>query len=151
MGLEKENEFYKIKVNDTVGYIYKGQLNTKGLEAVPTKMNLGEEIVSYAKEYLGGRYVYGGNNLATGVDCSGFTSQVMKHFDIYLERSSRAQYSANGKSVSVSELQPGDLVFYGNDGYINHVAIYAGAGQIIHASDERTGIRSEERRVGKEC
>lgn len=149
MVLEKENEFYKIKVNDTVGYIYKGQLNTEGLEAVPVKSSLGEDIISYAKNYLGGRYVYGGNNLETGVDCSGFTSQIMKRFGINLERSSRSQYSSNGYLVSVNELQAGDLVFYGDNGYINHVAIYAGNGEIIHASDERTGIRMSNLYYGK--
>lgn len=149
MVLEKENEFYKVKVNDTVGYIYKSQLNTEHLIEVPTKSSLGEEVVNYAKRYLGGPYVYGGNNLETGVDCSGFTSQVMKHFDINLERSSRSQYSANGIEISVNDLQVGDLVFYGNDGYINHVAIYAGEGQIIHASDERTGIRMSNLYYGK--
>ena len=149
MVLEKQNEFYKVKVDDSVGYIYKGQLNTDGLDAVPSKSSLGEEIVDYAKGYLGGRYVYGGNNLETGVDCSGFTSQIMKRFGISLERSSRSQYSSNGYRISESELQPGDLVFYGNNGYINHVAIYAGNGQIIHASDESTGIRMSSLYYGK--
>ncbi len=153
MVLEKENEFYKVKVDGTVGYIYKGQLDTKNLKDVPQKNStsaLGEEIVTYAKKYLGGPYVYGGNNLNTGVDCSGFSSQIMKHFGIYLERSSRAQYSANGYRVSEAEIQPGDLVFYGSNGVnIDHVAIYAGNGQIIHASDSRTGIKMSSLHYGK--
>lgn len=100
----------------------------------------GEAIVNYAKQFLGNPYVYGGNSLTNGVDCSGFTSQVMKHFDIQLQRSSGAQYANNGYSVSRGNEQPGDLIFYGYDGNVSHVAIYMGDGQIIHANDERTGI-----------
>ena len=143
MALEKDGDFYKVKVNDQVGYIHASDLvNGKlaSLDQVSTPKSLGEEIISYAKNYLGGRYVYGGNNLNTGVDCSGFAQQVMKHFNISLERSSRAQYASNGYKISEAELMPGDLVFYGNDGYVNHVAIYAGDGKIIHASTEKTGI-----------
>lgn len=143
MALEKDGDFYKVKVNDQVGYIHTSDLvNSKlaSLDEASKKESLGEEIVSYAKNYLGGRYVYGGNNLNTGVDCSGFAQQVMKHFDISLERSSRAQYTSNGYKISETELMPGDLVFYGNGGYIDHVAIYAGSGKIIHASTESTGI-----------
>ncbi|MBU3804540.1 MAG: C40 family peptidase [Candidatus Cellulosilyticum pullistercoris] len=143
MALEKDGDFYKVKVNDQVGYIHASDLvNGKllSLDQASTPKSLGEEIISYAKNYLGGRYVYGGNNLNTGVDCSGFAQQVMKHFNISLERSSRAQYASNGYKISETELMPGDLVFYGNDGYVNHVAIYAGDGKIIHASTEKTGI-----------
>lgn len=143
MALEKSEDFYKIKVNDTVGYIYASDLNTEklaSLDEASKEQSLGEEIVSYAKNYLGGRYVYGGNNLNTGVDCSGFTQQIMKHFNISLARSSREQYASNGYKVSETELMPGDLVFYGYSGYIDHVAIYAGSGKVIHASTERTGI-----------
>ena len=151
MVLEKQGQFYKIKVDDTVGYIHRGQLNEQELSDVKEVVvtSKGEEIVEYAKKFIGGRYVYGGNNLATGVDCSGFTSQIMKKFGINLQRSSRSQYASNGVKVSVNELKPGDLVFYGNGGYINHVAIYAGNGQIVHASDSRTGIRMSNLNYGK--
>ena len=100
----------------------------------------GQAIVNYAKQFLGNPYVYGGNSLTNGVDCSGFTSQVMKHFGISLNRSSAAQYANNGYHVSSDSLQPGDLLFYGYSGQVSHVAIYIGGGQIIHANDERTGI-----------
>ena len=143
MALEKDGDFYRVKVNGQVGYIHASDLvNSKltSLDEVNKPQYLGEEIVSYAKNYLGGRYVYGGNNLNTGVDCSGFTQQVMKRFNISLERSSRAQYASNGYQISEAEVMPGDLVFYGNGGYVNHVAIYAGDGKIIHASTENTGI-----------
>lgn len=100
----------------------------------------GTAIVNYAKQFLGNPYVYGGNSLTNGVDCSGFTSQVMRKFGVSLNRSSAAQYANNGYHVDRSNLQPGDLVFYGYSGKVSHVAIYMGGGQIIHANDERTGI-----------
>lgn len=152
MALEKDGDFYKIKVNDQVGYIHASDLvNSKlaSLDQASKIESLGEEIVDYAKNYLGGRYVYGGNNLSTGVDCSGFAQQVMKHFNISLERSSRAQYASNGYKISETELMPGDLVFYGNGGYIDHVAIYAGSSKIIHASTESTGIIMSDLHYGK--
>lgn len=152
MALEKDGDFYRVKVDDQVGYIHASDVvNSKliGLDEANKAQRLGEEIVSYAKNYLGGRYVYGGNNLNTGVDCSGFAQQVMKHFDISLERSSRAQYASNGYEISDTELMPGDLVFYGNSGYVDHVAIYAGSGKIIHASTETTGIIMSDLYYGK--
>ncbi|MGL4738393.1 MAG: C40 family peptidase [Cellulosilyticaceae bacterium] len=97
-----------------------------------------DEIIDYAKQFLGTKYVPGGNSLTKGVDCSGFTSQVFKKFGINLKRSSRDQYTSNGVKVAKSELEPGDLVFYGYNGSVSHVAIYIGDGEIIHAS---TGVR----------
>ncbi len=93
---------------------------------------LGEEVVAYAKQFLGTPYVSGGNNLKTGVDCSGFTQQVYKNFGINLQRSSKAQYASNGYAVSKGELKPGDLVFYGYSS-VTHVAIYMGNNQVIHS------------------
>ena len=102
--------------------------------------SLGQTVVDYAMQFLGNPYVYGGNSLTNGVDCSGFTSQIMKHFGISLNRSSSAQYANNGYYVSSDNLQKGDLLFYGYSGSVSHVAIYIGGGQVIHANDERTGI-----------
>ena len=100
----------------------------------------GQAVVDYAMQFLGNPYVYGGNSLTNGVDCSGFTSQIMKRFGVSLNRSSSAQYANNGYHVSSDDLQKGDLVFYGYSGSVSHVAIYIGGGQVIHANDERTGI-----------
>lgn len=100
----------------------------------------GSAVVAYAKQFIGNPYVYGGNSLTNGIDCSGFTSQVMKHFGVSLNRSSASQYANNGYYVDSSSLQPGDLLFYGYSGQVSHVAIYIGGGQIVHANDERTGI-----------
>ena len=100
----------------------------------------GDAVVSYAKQFLGNPYVYGGTSLTNGTDCSGFAQQVMKKFGVSLQRSSSAQYASNGYTVDANNLQKGDLLFYGYSGHVSHVAIYIGGGQIIHANDERTGI-----------
>ena len=98
-------------------------------------------IVAYAKQFLGNPYVYGGTSLTDGTDCSGFTQGVYKHFGITTGRSSRDQ-AAKGREIAVSSAQPGDLLFYssGSSNYINHVALYIGGGQVIHASNSTTGI-----------
>lgn len=97
-------------------------------------------VVEYATQFVGNPYVYGGTSLTNGTDCSGFTMSVYAKFGVYLPHSSSAQASC-GVKVSASELQPGDLIFYGSGSGINHVALYIGGGQIVHASTERTGIK----------
>lgn len=96
-------------------------------------------IVAYAKQFLGNPYVYGGTSLTEGADCSGFTMKVFEHFGISTGRSSRDQ-AAKGKEISIDAVQPGDLLFYASGDYINHVALYIGGGQIIHASTPKNGI-----------
>lgn len=96
-------------------------------------------VVAYAKQFLGNPYLYGGTSLTNGADCSGFTQSVYSHFGINTGRSSRDQ-AARGKVISVSDAKPGDLLFYASGDYINHVAIYIGGGQVIHASNPTTGI-----------
>ena len=99
------------------------------------------DLVEYAKQFLGNPYVWGGTSLTNGADCSGFVLSVFKKYGITLSHSSRAQAN-EGTKISTSELKPGDLVFYGNgSGTINHVAIYIGGGQVIHASSPKTGIK----------
>ena len=99
------------------------------------------DIVEYAKQFLGNRYVYGGTSLTKGVDCSGFTMAVYKHFGISLPHHSGSQ-AREGTKITADQLQPGDLIFYADSsGTINHVALYIGGGQVIHASNEKTGIR----------
>jgi cell wall-associated NlpC family hydrolase len=95
-------------------------------------------LVSFATQFVGNPYVWGGTSLTNGADCSGFVLSVYAQYGISLPHSSSAQ-SHYGTRVSTSELQPGDLLFYGS-GSISHVAIYIGNGQIVHASTERTGI-----------
>ncbi|NLJ90431.1 MAG: SH3 domain-containing protein [Clostridiales bacterium] len=98
------------------------------------------QMVAFAKKYLGGRYVWGGTSLSSGVDCSGFTQAIYRKFGISIPRVSRAQ-AASGKRIKASEAKPGDLFFYGKGNYINHVAMYIGNGQVIHASNKRSGIK----------
>lgn len=97
-------------------------------------------VVSYAKQFVGNRYVYGGTSLTNGTDCSGFTMGVYAKFGIGLPHSSRAQANC-GTRVGLNEVQPGDLVFYSNGGGINHVALYIGGGQVVHASSPKSGIK----------
>lgn len=91
----------------------------------------GQAVVDYACQYIGNKYVYGGNDINNGIDCSGFTKYVYAHFGVTLPRYSGAQRSC-GVAVSYSEAQPGDLFFYSG-----HVAIYMGNGQIVHASNSK--------------
>ncbi len=98
------------------------------------------DLCQYAKEFLGNPYVWGGTSLTKGADCSGFVLSVFAKYGVSLPHSSRAQANM-GTGIDASELKPGDLVFYGKGGTINHVAIYIGSGQVIHASSPKTGIR----------
>ncbi len=98
-------------------------------------------LVDYAMQFVGGKYRTGGNDPHTGADCSGFVKYVMKHgAGIDMNRSSRSQ-ATQGIAISAEEIQPGDLVFYGNGSSINHVAMYIGDGKIVHASTHKTGIK----------
>lgn len=96
---------------------------------------LGGQIASYACQFIGNPYVYGGNSLTNGTDCSGFTQAVYAHFGIRIPRDSTSQRFA-GRGVSYEEAQPGDIICYAG-----HVGLYIGNGQIVHASTERTGIK----------
>ena len=95
----------------------------------------GAQIASYAVRFVGNPYVSGGTSLTNGADCSGFTWAVHKYFGISIPRRSVDQANS-GKAVSISAVQPGDIIYYGN-----HVGIYIGNGQIVHASTKKTGIK----------
>ncbi len=98
------------------------------------------DLTEYAKQFLGNPYVWGGTSLTHGADCSGFVLSIFAKYGISMPRVAAAQATV-GTSISADQLLPGDLIFYGKGGYINHVAIYIGGGQVIHASTERTGIK----------
>ena len=94
----------------------------------------GSDVVNYALGFVGNPYVWGGKDPNTGADCSGFTSYVYAHFGINIPSYSYAQRSV-GREVSYADAQPRDLICYSG-----HVGIYIGGGQIVHASNSRTGI-----------
>lgn len=104
-----------------------------------TNEELRQQIVDYAMQYLGNKYVHGGQSLITGTDCSGFTSLIYKEFGYSLSRTPAGQLSGAGRSIDYSEIQPGDIICYGSS-KCTHVALYIGNGQIIHAANPRKGV-----------
>lgn len=126
-GTVNEN-WYKIKYDGKYAYISKKMTKKK-------KGVTGQDVVKYAKKFVGNPYVYGGSSLTRGTDCSGFTMSVYRHFGYKLPHSSSSQASC-GKRVSWKNKQPGDLICY-----YGHVAIYIGNNKIVHASNPSTGIK----------
>lgn len=165
----EENGWSKVKVNGKEGYISSSLLSEKkketsrSLETPRTKTSenssentktsqekettttvpvsgKGATAVETAKKYIGCSYVYGASG-PSSFDCSGFTSYVFKQHGISLNRTAAGQYS-NGVAVSRNQLQPGDLVMFGKSG-INHVGIYIGGGQIVHAANKSRGVTTD--------
>ena len=97
----------------------------------------GSSVVSYAMQFVGNPYVWGGNSLTNGVDCSGFVHEVYAHFGISTPRYSQA-FKSVGQAVSFDNIQPGDVVVYPG-----HVAIYAGGGVIVEAQSTKAGITAK--------
>lgn len=147
--LEELDEWVKISLDGEEGYLFKEyvEVGAKLDEALTiTEVRYGEGVsdvrmalCDFAKQYVGRPYVWGGTSLTKGADCSGFVLSVFRNYGISLSHSSRVQANS-GSPVSLSELKPGDLVFYGNGSGINHVAIYIGGGQVVHASSPQVGI-----------
>lgn len=140
----------EISVDDSVGYISQDYVTLA--QALPTAKTIEQvkygdgvsdvraSVVSYALQFVGNRYVWGGTSLENGVDCSGFTMRILGKYGVSLPHSSKAQPSC-GTKISASDAKPGDLFFYGSGSSISHVAIYIGNGQIVHASNKRDGIK----------
>ena len=125
----KKNSGKKNSANDGAAGSKSGSVSSKRAQ-----------IANYAVQFVGNRYVYGGTSLTNGTDCSGFTMSVMAKFGVSLPHNSGAQ-SGSGKSITSSQMRPGDLIFYSGSGGINHVALYIGNGQVCHASNARSGIK----------
>ncbi len=115
----------------------KAKASTSGGSArsyAPPSGGNGSAVVAYGSQFVGNPYVYGGTSLTNGADCSGFVMSVYSNYGVSLPHSSYAMANC-GYAVSPDEMQPGDLVIYSG-----HVGIYAGDGQLLHASNPRTGI-----------
>lgn len=106
---------------------------------VTSNTEIATSLVNYALQFVGNPYSYGGSSLTGGTDCSGFTMSVFANFGYSLPHNAQSQ-SYLGSYVSLDNLQPGDLIFYGYDGSICHVAIYIGNGRIVHAATSYEGI-----------
>ena len=104
-----------------------------------TNSELRAEIVNYAMQFLGNRYVHGGSSLESGTDCSGFTSLIYAVFGYSVSRTPSGQLSSSGRSITYSEAQPGDIICYGSK-KCTHVGLYIGDGQIIHSANSRKGV-----------
>ena len=101
-----------------------------------TESAIGQSVASYACQFVGNPYVYGGTSLTNGADCSGFVMSVYANFGVSLPHSSSADRTVGTAVDGVESAQPGDIVCYSG-----HVAIYIGNGQIVHASTAATGIK----------
>lgn len=128
---EKNVEVSSAETND---------VNEEQEEEAVAETVTGNQVVEYAKKYLGYKYVAGGSS-PKGFDCSGFTTYVFKHFGISLNRASKGQIK-NGVAVEKSKLQAGDLVIFNNESNsaIGHVGIYIGSGKFIHAANKKEGV-----------
>lgn len=147
---ESEGDWVRVYLDDEEVYVFAEfvQVDAKLQTAITmTELLYGQgvsdvrvDLCQYAKQFLGNSYVWGGTSLTNGADCSGFVLSVFKKYGVTLPHYSGAQANC-GTRISVSEAKPGDLIFYGKGQTINHVAIYIGNGQVIHASSPKTGIR----------
>lgn len=141
--LQEVGDYYKATSktqNNLVFYIPKSDLPT----IISSQLTAGMDIVTTALNYLGAPYVYGGNSLETGVDCSSFVQLIYAQHNIALNRTSRDQFFNNGFFITELELRPGDLIFYGqasDTSYnIQHLGIYMGDGKMVHASTSTRGV-----------
>ena len=130
---QKEEDITK-EANDTYSINLSAVENT-----IPYNEIISNQVVNYAMQFVGGPYVYGGNSLTNGTDCSGFTKLVYANYGINLPRSAPEQ-AYSGVSVGLDNIMPGDLVLSGYDGVIGHVAIYIGNEQLVHALNSNVGI-----------
>lgn len=151
--VEDAGEWVKIRIRDGVeGYVEKSQTLCGYYLQTPVFYERSQEIsdarrdvINEAWKYYGGAYVWGGEVLGEGVDCSGFVLRLYEQFGVNLHRVS-AEQATDGVEVSLAQMRPGDLIFY--HGYrdggvtegVGHVAIYMGNGKIIHAASEEKGI-----------
>ena len=140
--------WYKVTYAGSTGYVSSDYITITTEPTTASSSALGEQIVALAKQYLGTPYVLGGNG-PSSFDCSGFTKYIYAQFGYTLNRTATDQLQ-NGVSVSRSELQPGDLVFfkYNTSKPVSHVGIYIGNGEFIHASTNRYVVQIDQMNSG---
>jgi cell wall-associated NlpC family hydrolase len=148
--IEQLDGWVKVNVDSDEGYVSADyvEISTQLTTAMTmTEVRYGQgvsdvrvSLVQYATQFVGNPYVWGGTSLTRGADCSGFVLSVFAKYGVSLPHSSKAQANY-GTKISASEAQPGDLFFYGSGKGINHVAIYIGGGQVVHASSPKSGIK----------
>ncbi|MBR4082838.1 MAG: C40 family peptidase [Lachnospiraceae bacterium] len=149
--IETLDGWYKVYVDSEEGYVSAEYAHVE--ENLDTAVTMTEllygmgvsdvrvELCEYAKQFVGNPYVWGGTSLTKGADCSGFVLSVFKKYGVSLPHHSGSQ-AKSGTKISRDELQAGDLIFYANSsGTINHVAIYIGGNQVVHASNPKSGIK----------
>lgn len=101
----------------------------------PPTGSTGADVATFACQFVGNPYVYGGTSLTNGADCSGFVMSVYANYGVSLPHSSTS-LRRSGYGVETTEMQAGDIICYSG-----HVAIYIGGGRIVHASNRRDGIK----------
>ncbi len=138
--LATDGAWYQVNYNDIPAYVHSdyilmrtAALTSRDGNGAESRGTIGDEVVEFAKSFIGTPYVYGGSS-PSGFDCSGFVYYVYKNFGVTLNRVA-ADQSKNGYVVERSELMPGDIVLFSRtlDGYISHVGIYVGDNQFIHS------------------
>ena len=161
----EDNEWVKVQADGTEGWVYKEYLDIEvnfdkaitieeerakkktAEEAERIKQNaiasaeeeeLRQAIVNYALQFVGNKYVYGGNSLTEGTDCSGFVKLIYKEFGYSMQRRASLQYR-DGVKINWKDAKPGDLIFYGDES-VDHVVMYIGDQKVVHASNPTTGI-----------
>lgn len=152
------NDWYKVKFDGQVGYIrsdlvtllekpatnkgtardISGDDTYSGSSTVVSTTSLGQQIATYAQNYVGYSYVYGGSS-PSGFDCSGFVQYIYKQFGITVNRTATAQL-ADGYWVSRDSLKPGDVIYFGSGSVAYHVGIYIGNNKFVHAENSDTGV-----------
>ena len=144
MNKQEENEVEKIDVNtkdlEVVSNNEVYSINLAAQEkSTPYNEIISNQVVNYALKFVGGPYVYGGNSLTNGTDCSGFTKLVFANYGVYLPRSASEQAYA-GIHVDINDIMPGDIVVSGYNGIVCHAALYIGNGKLVHALNSDVGI-----------
>lgn len=112
--------------------------NSNGSSTGSSSSDRGQEIATYAQQFVGYPYVYGGSS-PSGFDCSGFMQYVFAQFGYSINRTATAQL-ANGTYVEYNDMRPGDIIYFGYGSTASHVGMYIGNGQFVHAQNSSTGV-----------